>query len=121
MSGSIYQFTRQQRLVKAKEYKYVFAQPCKLTCRYFTVLVKSNDLVCGRLGLAVAKKRVAMAVDRNRIKRLIRESFRHHQLALAGWDCVVLVKDGVTQANNRTLLNSLTKHWQHLPRRCKKS
>ena len=116
-----YQLTRQQRLVEAKDYEYVFAQPCKLTDRYLTILARSNDRVFGRLGLAIAKKRVAKAVDRNRIKRLIRESFRHHQLTLAGWDCVVLVRNGVTQVNNCTLLNSLTWHWQQLPCRCKKS
>jgi len=121
MSDSTNQFTRQQRLLKAKEYEYVFARPCKLTDRYLTILVRDNGRVIGRLGLAVAKKRVALAVDRNRIKRLVRESFRQHQSSLAGWDCVILVKDGIAKVSNRIILNSLIKHWQKLPRRCKKS
>ncbi len=114
------QFTRQQRLSSALEYKYVFDQPCKSTDRYFTVLARPNARAFARLGLAISKKRVKRAVDRSRIKRLSRESFRHHQLSLAGLDCVVLAKNGIEQVNNQTLLHSLAGHWQRLLRRCKK-
>ncbi len=116
-----YQFTRQQRLLKSSEYKSVFDQPCKSSDRYLTVLAKANARDYARLGLAITKKRVKLAVARNRLKRLTRESFRHHSLCLAGLDCVVLAKSGVAQVNNRTLLRSLAKHWQYLSRRCKKS
>ena len=67
-----------------------------------------------RLGLAVAKKHVRRAVDRNRIKRLLRESFRHHQQQLKGLDLVVLVKPGIHKADNAALLQSLEKHWKRL-------
>jgi ribonuclease P protein component len=122
MSGP-YPFTRKQRLLMAQDYKYVFEQPGKSTDRYLTVLARSNGRDFARLGLAITKKRLKRAVDRNRLKRLIRESFRHHQSHLAGLDCVVLAKSGVAQVNNHTLLLSLAKHWQQLSlsRRCKKS
>jgi ribonuclease P protein component len=116
-----YQFTRQQRLLKPSEYKYVFEQPCKASGRYLTVLARANGQRLARLGLAIAKKRVKHAVARNRIKRLVRESFRHHQPCLAGLDCVVLAKNGAGQINNHTLLHSLAMHWQQLSHRCKKS
>jgi ribonuclease P protein component len=116
-----YQFTRQLRLLKASEYKYVFDQPYKSSDRYLTVLARANARTFARLGLAIAKKRVKLAVARNRIKRLARESFRHHQSSLAGLDCVVLAKNGADQVNNHTLLHSLARHWQYLSRRCKKS
>jgi ribonuclease P protein component len=114
-------FTRQQRLLKAKEYQFVFEQPYKLTDPYFTVLARVNQQQFARLGLAIAKKRVSLAVKRNRIKRLIRESFRHHQSSLAGIDVVVLAKNEIDKINNRTLLDSLARHWLKLSRRCKKS
>jgi len=120
MNGS-YQFTRQQRLLKAQDYTYVFEQPIKSADPYLTILARANGLDLARLGLAISKKRLKRAVDRNRLKRLIRESFRHHQSLLAGLDCVVLAKNGVVQANNHTLLFSLARHWQQLSRRCKKS
>jgi ribonuclease P protein component len=121
MSDSLYQFTRQQRLLHSQEYKHVFDKPCKSTDRYLIVLARTNGQNFGRLGLAIAKKTVKRAVDRNRVKRLIRESFRHHQLSLAGFDCVILAKSGIVQVDNHTLLHSLAKHWQQISRRCKKS
>ncbi len=114
-------FTRQQRLLSELDYKYVFDQAWKSTDRYLTVIARPNTCSFARLGLAIAKKRVKLAVARNRIKRLSRESFRLHQSCLAGLDCVVLARNGVAQANNQALLHSLAKHWLKLSRRCKKS
>jgi len=110
----MYPFTRQHRLVKAQDYQLVFEQPGKSTDSYFTVLARNNERNFARLGLAIAKKRVKRAVERNRIKRLIRESFRHHHSSLPGLDYVVLTKNGVEQVNNHTLLSSLAKHWLNL-------
>jgi ribonuclease P protein component len=55
-------------------------------------------------------------VDRNRIKRLVRESFRQYRSELAALDIVVLVKPGIEQADNRALLQALRKHWLRLNR-----
>lgn len=49
-----------------------------------------NTLPYARLGLAIAKRAVPSAVDRNRIRRLIRESFRYRQSKLVGLDIVVV-------------------------------
>lgn len=113
-------FTRQQRLLKANEYQFVFNKSYKSTDPYFTILARANRQKFARLGLAIAKKRVSLAVKRNRIKRLIRESFRHHQFSLAGIDAVVLAKNSIDQINNHTLLDSLARHWLNVSRRCKK-
>jgi len=115
------QFTRAQRLCKPLEYKNVFTDPVKSSDQYLTVLAKPSENDQGRLGLAIAKKRVKFAVQRNRIKRLTRESFRLHQQTLEGIDCVVLAKSGADNVTNAVLLKSLSKHWQRVIRRCKKS
>ncbi|WP_456445188.1 ribonuclease P protein component [Thiolapillus sp.] len=108
-------FPRHARLLTAGDYKKVFARPVRSSDRYFTVLARFDDKrETARLGLAVAKKHVRRAVDRNRIKRLVRESFRRHRQALKGLDLVVLVKPGIQNADNRTLLASLQTHWQRL-------
>ena len=79
------------------------------------MLVRGNDFGIARLGLAVAKKRVRRAVARNRIKRLVRESFRHHGEVLRGLDVVVLCRfNGV--APGEELRRSLARHWQRLGR-----
>jgi len=73
-----------------------------------------GDRDTARLGLAVAKKHVRRAVDRNRIKRVVRESFRRQQHRLKGLDLVVLVKPGIQKVDNRTLFAALQTHWQRL-------
>lgn len=105
------------RLLTATDYKRVFEQPVRSADRYFTVLARpASSVQPARLGLAVAKKHVKRAVDRNRLKRLIRESFRQHQQHLTGLDLVVLIKPGVQLAPNRDLLSALAKHWRRLER-----
>lgn len=107
-------FKRHQRLTTATEFKAVFTQPYKSIDAYFTLLAIPNHLNYGRLGLAIAKKQVRLAVNRNRIKRIVRESFRLHQHQLIGLDIVALARNRTAQANNHHLFNSLTQHWQKL-------
>ena len=83
MTGGNEQFRRASRLTKAVEFRRVFSRPQVFQDRYFRVLCRASALDQGRLGLAVSKKACARAVDRNRLKRVIRESFRKHQHALA--------------------------------------
>jgi len=77
----------------------------------FTVLCRANEDDEARLGLAIAKKHCRLATDRNRIKRVIRESFRRHKAALAGLDIVVLNRPAAAQTDNEQLFKCLEKHW----------
>ena len=78
------------------------------------VLGRSNQLGKARLGLAIAKKHVKLAVERNRIKRVIRESFRHHRQLIEDFDLIVLAKPGTASQTNKQLVTSLESHWQRL-------
>ncbi len=80
--------------------------------KWFTVLCRKNNLATARLGLAISKKQCKKATARNRLKRIIRESFRHHQDALEGLDIVVMNKVAATDERNTVLVDSLEKHWQ---------
>jgi ribonuclease P protein component len=53
------------------------------------------------------------AVDRNKVKRVARESFRH-QRALPPWDFVVLARAGVDRAERSALRASLDRHFEQL-------
>ena len=68
----------------------------------------------GGMLLTMMKKAINedVAVPRNRIKRLIRESFRQHQEMLAGWDLVVLVRPGAAGRSNQQLFSALENHWR---------
>lgn len=107
-------FTRKQRLLNSQEYKYVFEDALKSSDSCLTVLARKNGLDLARLGLVISKKQVRLSVTRNRIKRLIRESFRNNKQCLAGLDIVVLAKSRANKVDNRVLLQSLAKHWQSL-------
>lgn len=117
MAG-VARFPRRARLTGRNAFAAVFARPVKSGDRCFTVLTRPNDLAYPRLGLAIARKVAKSAVARNRIKRIVRESFRSHQRELGGLDCVVLGRTGVTERDNPALFASLERHWRRLARPC---
>jgi len=78
----------------------------------FTVLYKGNGSRSARLGLAISKRHCKLAVGRNRLKRAVRESFRHYRTDLRGLDIVVLNQPAAMRASNKELADSLRKHWQ---------
>ena len=110
-------FGRQSRLLDAGAYSRVFDKAARSRDNWFTVLCRRNDLEIARLGLAISKKNCRKAAGRNRIKRVVRESFRHHQQELSGLDIVVMNKRSTADATNAVLFDSLTGHWK----RCAKA
>lgn len=89
----------------------------------FTVLARprpaDTPVTMGpRLGLAIAKKCAKRAVSRQRVKRLVRESFRKVQHELPDVDIVVMCRPPVTQMTNRQVYEALDKLWQRLKRQC---
>lgn len=61
--------------------------------------------------MAIAKKRAKRAVDRNRLKRVVREHFRQGQASPESIDLVVMNRDLATQASNQELRQSLDGLW----------
>jgi len=107
-------FTRQSRLTAAAEFDNVFRDGRRSADDLFTILYRANGLGYPRLGLAIAKKRVRHATGRNRLKRLIRESFRAARPDLGGTDVVVMARDKAGGADNAAVFASLEHHWQSL-------
>ena len=114
------------KLLKATDYNHVFDKPVRSSDRYFTVLARPNKLLHARLGMAFSKKRVRLAVARNRLKRISRESFRQIQLKLqlddnkANADFIILAGAQCEKATNHQLFHSLEQHWQQLNKKCAK-
>lgn len=109
------------RLLKPDEFSRVFKQAIRSSDRMLTILAAENNLSHPRLGLAISKKNAKRAVDRNRIKRIIRESFRQNQSILPMVDLVVMAKPQTKSATNSELFASLEHHWNKLIKQCAKS
>ena len=109
-------FPRPNRLNTSADFARVFKRAQRSSDRFFTVLYRRNNLGYPRLGLAIAKKRVRRAVARNRLKRIIRDSFRHAKNQLLGVDIVIMARDQTEQAANRELFTSLEQHWRAVAR-----
>lgn len=108
-------FPRSARLLDADDFQAVFAQArYKVSNRHFLVLARQGARDCSRLGLVVAKKHVARAVQRNRLKRLIRTWFRQHRDFPAQLDIVVLVRKGAGELDNDTVGKQLAGLWRDL-------
>lgn len=125
-------FPREARLLDKPAYDAVFGDNRRLADRYWTVLVHTPVVlpssapppgeplgerpVGARLGLAVAKKRARRAVDRNRIKRVARESFRHVRASLGERQVVIMNRDAARDAGAAELRRSLDILWARLLR-----
>jgi ribonuclease P protein component len=110
-------FARNNRLLDAAAFGRVFQKATRSRDNLFTVLCRRNEKGAARLGLAISKKHCRQATKRNRVKRIIRESFRQQQALLVGLDIVVINQPAAASASNRQMFTSLENHW----RRCRKA
>jgi ribonuclease P protein component len=83
-----------------------------------TVLATPNSRNVARLGLVISRKAAGSAVARNRIKRQVRESFRHWKEQLGSLDIVVIGRAGIARQPNRDLAQALEKIWTRLKDSC---
>jgi ribonuclease P protein component len=104
-------------MLDAASFGRVFKKARRSSDTLFTVLYRNNGRNRGRLGLAISKKNCRLAVERNRLKRVARESFRQHLQELTGLDIVVLNRRDSHKADNKALFESLAEHWQHCQRK----
>ncbi|MDN3555954.1 ribonuclease P protein component [Halomonas maura] len=110
-------FPRRLRLLNAGDYRRVFDTAAfKVHGKGLMALATPNSLGYPRLGLIFSKKNVRRAVDRNRLKRLARESIRLRQHRLPAVDIVLLARRGVQDLDNATVHRQLHGMWRRLER-----
>ncbi len=84
----------------------------------FTMTVRPNEVGGPRLGLAIAARTIGNAIARNRLRRMIRESFRHEQHRLPAADIIVGAKVGARHAPDPLRRQSLSALWKKIATQC---
>ncbi len=121
-----FNFSRLRRLLNAEDYRRVFEQAdFKVSDRHLLVLARPNLQTHSRIGLVIAKKGIKLAVHRNRIKRVVRDSFRNlcgqdHEFSLH-LDIVILSRKGLGELNNDAVHRLISKQWTRLRKKIDQS
>jgi ribonuclease P protein component len=101
-----FRLTRQSKILKPGEYKSIFNNGNMTRGKYWQVMAIKTDTTKAKLGLAISKKVHRLAVERNRFKRIARETFRMQQAELINWEFVVMAKHA-KPANNTVIAQDL--------------
>lgn len=94
-----YKFAVTHRLLRKDGFNHV-VRAKSLSGKGFKVFFVLNQGSNARLGIIVGKKTVPGATDRNRIKRIIRDTFRRHDVKQRNLDIVVMVTRAAPEENS---------------------
>ena len=105
-----------QRLNTAEDFSRVLRMH-SLRGSCFRIRAVPNNEAQSRLGLIVAKRAVSRAVDRHRLKRLMREHFRCHWRQLGKMDIVITALPEAVDHSNQEIRQCLNQLWHKLIKR----
>ncbi|PWK92535.1 ribonuclease P protein component [Fulvimonas soli] len=105
---------RPARLRRAADFVALRQASGRLGGRCFSVRYRPSEQGLARLGLAVSKRVSKRAVERNRIKRLVRESFRRMRAQLPPLDVMVMAREQAAGQPGPVLLAELEQLWRRL-------
>lgn len=121
MPSRAFTFRKTLRLLNASDYQSVFDDaPFRASHKNILILARPGKSDTPRLGLVIAKKNIRFAVQRNRIKRIARETFRLQQDKLAGIDAIVLARRELDQLDNTALHKLFNQQWQRIIKKANK-
>lgn len=112
--SALQSFTRQSRLLSKHDFGRVFdTNTLRASNRYALFLARPNQGEHSRLGLVIAKKHVRTAVQRNRVKRIVREFFRR-QHKNEHLDVVFLARAKIDELSSQDIHSNLDGLWSKL-------
>ncbi len=105
---------RATRLRRAADFLAMRDAQGRLDGRYVQIRYAMAAGANARMGMAVSRRVSKRAVDRNRIKRQLRESFRQVRAKLPPLDLLVIARSEAAAADNATLRAELDRLWPRL-------
>ncbi|MGE5240883.1 MAG: ribonuclease P protein component [Bacteroidota bacterium] len=121
MTSARYGLPKSHRLLKPTEYTATQKGGQRWRDELLRVYAVPNPHSYGRLGIVISRRVSPRAVIRNRVKRHIRESFRHSHTKLSGLDIVVVANPTAAQASAERLRGSLQQMWEMVEQQCRRS
>lgn len=109
-------FPRSVRLLRAADFKRVVGQGRRRRSSSFTAFELPGQGEGARVGLTVSRKSLPRSIDRNRFKRIVRETFRA-ALPLPCFDVVIMAATGARTTDRRQLAAELHEYWRRLRER----
>ena len=106
-------FPNAVRIRKRAEFLKLSASKQKTTVRGFLVVWGENNLQTARLGITASRK-IGCAVVRNRVKRLLREFFRHNRLGMVAVDVNVIARRESAQMSYSDVMLELKKAFRFI-------
>ena len=86
-------YSRRHRFAARGSFGPVLRGSRKVRSRFAVIHAVPARDTHSRLGVALTRRLVPSSVDRNLVKRIVREAFRRHGVKGAGLDCVVMLRE----------------------------
>ena len=87
-----FRFARLAKIVKTDDFSSVFNLRKRIASQHLVMRYRVNEANLPRLGLIVSKKTAKLAVQRNYMRRVLRDLFRLNQQRLPTVDLVIQVQ-----------------------------
>jgi len=117
-----FSYPRELRILTGEGFQKVFNDTTlKVPDQPLLILARANELDHPRIGFVISKKNVRHAVKRNRVRRIIRESFRLNQHQLPAVDMVILARRGLGDMEQDELHALMKKCWSRLKKKAQKA
>ena len=110
-------FSRRHRFSARGSFAAALRSPRKLRGEMVVLNVAPARGASSRLGIALTRRLVPLAVERNRFRRIVRDVFRRHEVKDRGLDCVVALRKPLGGADAALLRGELRELFDRLTAR----
>ena len=107
-------FQSKLKIKKSAEFANIYSKNKYFYNSGLIMLTKNNNLENPRLGISIPKKNLKLSVQRNKIKRIIKESFRLNYKKIDKLDIVLIGGKNINKFNIKNTQKSLLELWKKI-------